>query len=33
MIFSARIDNTPVETIEISPSKMEITKCRGLKNK
>lgn len=33
LIFSARINNEPVETIEISLSKMEISQCRGLKNK
>lgn len=33
LLFSARIDNKPVETIEVSLSKMEITQCRGLKNK
>jgi len=32
LLFSARIDNTPVETIEVSLSKMEIAQCRGLKN-
>lgn len=32
LIFSARIDNTPVETIEVSLSKMEITQSRGMKN-
>lgn len=32
LIFSARIDKIPVETIEISLSKMEIVQCRGLKN-
>jgi hypothetical protein len=33
LLFSAHIDNTPVETIEVSLSKMEITQCRGMKNK
>lgn len=33
LLFSARIDNTPVETIEVSLSKMEINQCRGMKNK
>jgi hypothetical protein len=33
LIFSARINNEPVETIEVSLSKMEISQCRGLKNK
>lgn len=32
LLLSARIDNTPVETIEVSLSKMEITQCRGEKN-
>lgn len=32
LIFSARIDNIPIETIEVSVSKMEIVQCRGLKN-
>lgn len=32
LLFSARIDNKPVETIEISLSKMEIAQCRGTKN-
>ncbi|MCD0474011.1 PcfJ domain-containing protein [Flavobacterium sp. EDS] len=32
LLFSARIDNIPVETIEVSLSKMEITQCRGIKN-
>jgi hypothetical protein len=32
LLFSARIDNKPIETIEISLSKMEIAQCRGLKN-
>ena len=32
LIFSARIDNTPIETIEVSLSKMEIAQCRGMKN-
>lgn len=32
LLFSARIDNAPIETIEVSLSKMEIAQCRGLKN-
>lgn len=32
LMFSARIDNKPIETIEVSLSKMEILQCRGLKN-
>lgn len=32
LLFSARIDNAPIETIEISLSKMEIAQCRGMKN-
>lgn len=32
LLFSARIDTTPVETIEVSLSKMEINQCRGMKN-
>lgn len=32
LLFSARIDNKPVETIEISLSTMEIAQCRGMKN-
>jgi hypothetical protein len=32
LLLSARIDNTPVETIEICLSKMEIAQCRGIKN-
>lgn len=32
LLFSARIDNTPIETIEVSLSKMEINQCRGMKN-
>lgn len=32
LLFSARIDNKPVETIEVSLSKMEIAQCRGMKN-
>lgn len=32
LIFSARINNTPIETIEISLSKLKIVQCRGLKN-
>ncbi|MFL9831675.1 PcfJ domain-containing protein [Flavobacterium sp. ST-87] len=33
LIFSARMDDTPIETIEVSLSKMKIVQCRGLKNK
>jgi len=32
LLFSARIDNKAIETIEISLSKMEIAQCRGMKN-
>ncbi|GEL12145.1 PcfJ-like protein [Flavobacterium glycines] len=32
LIFSPRIDNILVETIEVSLSKMVILQCRGLKN-
>ncbi|KIA95652.1 MULTISPECIES: PcfJ domain-containing protein [unclassified Flavobacterium] len=32
LLFSAQIDNKPIETIEVSLSKMEIVQCRGLKN-
>lgn len=32
LLFSAQIDNKPVETIEISLSKMKIAQCRGMKN-
>jgi hypothetical protein len=32
LILSARINNKPIETIEISLSKMEINQCRGLNN-
>jgi hypothetical protein len=32
LLFSARIDNISVETIEVSLSRMEITQCRGMKN-
>jgi hypothetical protein len=32
LLFSARIDNKPIETIEVSLSKMEIAQCRGMKN-
>lgn len=32
LLFSARIHNKPVETIEVSLSKLEIAQCRGLKN-
>lgn len=32
LLFSAHIDNTPVETIEVSLSKMEITQCLGMRN-
>lgn len=32
LLFSVRIDNKPIETIEVSLSKMEIAQCRGMKN-
>lgn len=32
LLFSARIDNTPLETIEVSLSKLQISQCRGIKN-
>jgi hypothetical protein len=32
LILSARIDNKPVETIEVSLSKIEIIQCRGMGN-
>ncbi|OXA78657.1 PcfJ-like protein [Flavobacterium aquidurense] len=32
LILSARIDNKPIETLEVSLSKMEITQCHGNKN-
>ena len=32
LLFSAKIDDKAVETIEVSLSKMEIAQCRGLKN-
>lgn len=32
LIFSARINNQSIETIELSISKMEIAQCRGIKN-
>lgn len=32
LLFSARLNNKPVETIEVSLSKMEIVQCRGIKN-
>jgi len=32
LVFSARINNKPLETIEISLPKLEILQCRGLKN-
>lgn len=32
LLFSARINNTPLETIEVSLSKLQITQCRGIKN-
>lgn len=31
-LFSAQIDNKPVEVIEVSLSKMEMAQCRGIKN-
>jgi hypothetical protein len=33
LILSARIDNKPIETIEVSLNSMEIIQCRGMKNK
>lgn len=33
LILSARIEGIPVETIEVSLSKMDIVQCRGQKNK
>lgn len=33
LILSAQIENKPIETIEISLSKMEIIQCRGNRNK
>jgi len=33
LILSAQIGNSPVETIEVSLSKMEVIQCRGLRNK
>jgi hypothetical protein len=33
LVFSARIGNVPVETIEVSLSRLEILQCRGTKNK
>lgn len=32
LLFSARIDNKQIETIEVSLSNMNIVQCRGLKN-
>ena len=32
LLFSARIGNKSIETIEVSLSKMEIAQCRGIKN-
>ncbi|MNY31215.1 hypothetical protein D3C86_1653680 [compost metagenome] len=32
LLFSAKIDDKVVETIEVSLSKMEIAQCRGMKN-
>ena len=32
LVFSARIDSKPLETIEVSLSKMEVAQSRGLKN-
>lgn len=32
LILSARINNKPIETIEVSLSKMEIVQCHGMKN-
>ncbi|MFG4003361.1 PcfJ domain-containing protein [Flavobacterium aquidurense] len=33
LVFSARYENSPVETIELSLTKMEIIQCRGFQNK
>lgn len=33
LILSAKVDNTAVETVEVSLSHMEILQCRGMKNK
>ncbi|MNF84249.1 hypothetical protein D3C84_666010 [compost metagenome] len=33
LILSAQIENRPVETIEVSLSRMEIIQCRGHRNK
>jgi hypothetical protein len=33
LILSAKVNNTPIETVEISLSRMEILQCRGMKNK
>lgn len=32
LVFSAQIDNKPIETIEVSLSKMEIAQCHGMRN-
>jgi hypothetical protein len=32
LLFSARINDQPIETVEVSLSKMEVTQCRGMKN-
>lgn len=32
LLFSARINNTPVETIEVFLPRMEISQCRGIRN-
>ncbi|WP_409415734.1 PcfJ domain-containing protein [Flavobacterium sp. PS2] len=32
LLFSAQIDNKPMETIEVSLSKMKVAQCRGMKN-
>jgi hypothetical protein len=33
LIFSAKVDNIAVETIEVSISRLEVVQCRGMKNK
>lgn len=32
LILSAKVENTPVETIEVSLSKLKIVQCHGMKN-
>ncbi|WP_281225554.1 PcfJ domain-containing protein [Flavobacterium aquiphilum] len=33
LLFSAQLDNRPIETLELSLSKMKVIQCRGFKNK